>query len=520
MPYVAYLRKSRADQEAEQRGEGDTFARHEKILIDLAQRQKLPLTDIYRELVSGETISARPVMQQLLSEVEAGLWDGVLVVEVERLARGDTSDQGRVQKTFFYSNTLIVTPMKTYDPTNEYDQEYFEFGLFMSRREYKTINRRLQAGRISSIREGKYPGNIPPYGYLREKLPKEKGFILTPHPEQAPVVRQIFAWYADTENHLGVAKIATRLNQQHVPTFKGNEWTISTVQRILQNPVYCGYLIWGRRAHVKQMKNGEITTSRPWSKNYEKVKGLHEPLVDEETFDRVQQLFMLHPRRPVPKKKIMQNPLSGLIVCGMCGRKLQRRPYNSGRQATLICTQAGCANVSSDLRIVEQAVLESLRKWLEDYKTETSIDPDRRLNAELEGLKQSLHSLYEKQNELFKMQQRAYELVEQGVYTTAVFLERQQQLTAQRNNLEASISDLENQVSALENERETKKQLIPKVQHVLDVYGYAETDEEKNRLLTSVLEKVIYMKTTNNRWSTENDMELTIFPRFSLSCNH
>lgn len=56
---------------------------------------------------------------------------GVLVVEVERLARGDTSDQGRVAKTFKFSDTLIITPSKTYDPNNEYDEEYFEFGLFM-----------------------------------------------------------------------------------------------------------------------------------------------------------------------------------------------------------------------------------------------------------------------------------------------------------------------------------------------------------------------------------------------------
>ena len=47
-----------------------------------------------------------------------------------------------------------MTPSKTYDPENEFDEEYFEFGLFMSRREYKTINRRLQRGRAASIKEG------------------------------------------------------------------------------------------------------------------------------------------------------------------------------------------------------------------------------------------------------------------------------------------------------------------------------------------------------------------------------
>lgn len=135
--YCMYLRKSRVDIEAEAHGEGETLARHEKLLLEVARRDKLNVTQIYREVVSGETIASRPVMQHLLQEVEQGRWAGVLVVEVERLARGDTIDQGIMAQTFKYSGTKIVTPLKVYDPNNEYDEEYFEFGLFMSRREYK-----------------------------------------------------------------------------------------------------------------------------------------------------------------------------------------------------------------------------------------------------------------------------------------------------------------------------------------------------------------------------------------------
>ena len=197
--FLIYLRKSRADLEAERRGEGETLARHERALLELASRLDLHITEIYREIVSGETIAARPVMQQLLSEVERGMWSGVLVMEVERLARGDTIDQGIVAQAFKFSGTKIVTPSKTYDPENEFDEEYFEFGLFMSRREYKTINRRLQRGRAASIKEGKYVGSIPPYGYERTKLERDKGYTLSPDPEQAPVVKMIYELYTKGE---------------------------------------------------------------------------------------------------------------------------------------------------------------------------------------------------------------------------------------------------------------------------------------------------------------------------------
>ena len=96
MPYLIYLRKSRADMDAEAHGEGETLARHEKVLLTLAKKMELNVTAIYREIVSGETIASRPKMQQVIQEVEEGLWEGVLVMEVERLARGDTKDQGIV----------------------------------------------------------------------------------------------------------------------------------------------------------------------------------------------------------------------------------------------------------------------------------------------------------------------------------------------------------------------------------------------------------------------------------------
>ena len=236
MSYCIYLRKSRKDIEAEQHGDGETLARHEHTLLSLARQKKLIIGNIYREIVSGETIASRPVMQQLLHEVEQGLWDGVLVMEVERLARGDTIDQGVVQRAFQYSNTLIVTPLKTYDPANEFDEEYFEFGLFMSRREYKTIKRRMQAGRYAAAQEGKWPFNVAPYGFRRVKLKQEKGWTLEFDEQEAPVVRLIFSLFTGP-SRIGVTYIKRNLNMQGIQPRKSQKWTDSTIRDILQNEV-------------------------------------------------------------------------------------------------------------------------------------------------------------------------------------------------------------------------------------------------------------------------------------------
>lgn len=75
--YAIYLRKSRSDLEAEASGGGDTLARHRSALLSLAAQKQLTITHIYEEVVSGETLAARPEMQKLLSAVDEGAFDHV-----------------------------------------------------------------------------------------------------------------------------------------------------------------------------------------------------------------------------------------------------------------------------------------------------------------------------------------------------------------------------------------------------------------------------------------------------------
>ncbi|MFH5796928.1 recombinase family protein, partial [Clostridium perfringens] len=78
---------------------------------------------------------------------------------------GNMQDQGLILETLKKSKTKIITPRKTYDLTNEFDEEYSEFEAFMARKELKLITRRMQRGRIKSVEEGKFIASKPPYGY-------------------------------------------------------------------------------------------------------------------------------------------------------------------------------------------------------------------------------------------------------------------------------------------------------------------------------------------------------------------
>lgn len=513
MAYCMYLRKSRADVEAEARGEGETLSRHEKTLMDLALRMGISISPdaIYREIGSGETIASRPVMQKLLSEIEQGFWEGVLVMEVERLARGDTIDQGIVAQTFKYSGTKIITPQKTYDPANEFDEEYFEFGLFMSRREYKTINRRLQRGREMSVREGKYVGNIPPYGYRRVKLEKDKGYTLEPEPAEAKVVVLIYRWFTGPER-LGVSLIRNRLNALKIPTRKGGPWSDNTIRNILTNPVYIGKVRWLGRPQIKRIIQGEMVKSRPRASNPIIVDGLHEPIIDQITFERAQEILASNSTAPLPSRRTLQNPLAGLIVCGVCGRTMIRRPYRSGHQDGLICTGPTCTNVGSHLQVVEERLIQALESWLERYRVEVTDGTDDRGGAEAEALRQSIERVDAELDTLNKQLASLHDLLEQGVYSVEVFMERSKTLNERLAEAKSQKQSLEEQLRGTTARPVELAEFVPRVEQIIGLYRELDSPAEKNAILKEILEKAVYTKERSNRGKIDA-FDLAIFPK-------
>lgn len=513
--YCIYLRKSRADREAEAHGEGETLARHEKILLDLAKRHRITIGAIYREIVSGETISARPVMQQVLHEVEQGLWDGVLVVEVERLARGDTIDQGTVSRSFQLSDTKIITPTKIYDPNNEFDEEYFEFGLFMSRREYKTIKRRLNAGRISSVNEGKYVGNKPPYGYQRIKLEREKGFSLRPDPDQAPIVKMIFQWYVDGigGERLGVSKITRRLNDLGIPAATRNTWSPASVSGILTNPVYIGKVRWNARKAVKKIEDGKVITQRPRSKDYILRDGIHPAIIPDSLFNQAQTIRAKNPPRPVNSLNVIKNPLSGLVICGKCGRRMVRRPYTGSRVTSLLCPYTECDNISSYLPIVEKAVVDGLQEVIKSYRLNDTLSD----SSEVESIASKEQLLLSRQEDLQKLQNqktKLYDFLEQGIYNTEVFLQRSEEL---RNRIDTCSTSIQQIEAELEHDRALlarRDQYIPKCEELLSNYWDWDI-KTRNDVLKELIEKVVYTKNTKNDFRKGQDITFTldIYPK-------
>ena len=509
--YCAYLRKSRRDVELEALGQGETLARHEKQLTDLADRLGLRVARWYREIVSGDTIAERPQVRQLLADVGAGLWDGVLVMDVDRLGRGDSIDQGVIMQTFMYSGTLIVTPDKTYDPTDDSDSEFFEIKLFFSRREYAMIKKRMQRGRLASALDGCYMGSRPVYGYERVKLQGRKGWSLKIVPEKAQIVRAVFDWYAHGMDgkDVGAAVIADRLNGMGLRTDLGHRFEPSYIRHMLQNPAYIGKVQWNQRTTQYAIKDGKRISTRPKCADPILVDGHHDPIIDRALFDHVQQMFATHEKRPKNKMAQVANPLAGLVICSECGHMMQYKGDKTRRNGLLGCVTQHCPTAGTYIDVVEGVVLDGLRAWVDTYEAKADA-PAPAASADACATAAARAQLTDQLSTLQAQSARLYDLLEQGVYSIATYRER-------RADLDTRLADVQHALAALDAPPKPNPiaAILPQVRTVLGSYDLTATPAEKNALLRTVIDHITYTKTQRcqrNNAPTDH-LNLTLYPR-------
>lgn len=499
--YAIYLRKSRADIEAEELGEGETLARHRKILTELAARKGLYVEKIYEEIVSGaESIDGRPKIKQLIEDCYAGLYRGILVVEITRLSRGSSGDAQIIMDCLTYGNRnngiLVVTPTKTYDVAhNSDDAEYMEFELFMSRREYKMIKKRMDRGKNQAIVEGDYMGSYRPYGY--DILKTKTARTLIPNPEEAPIVTQIFEWAG--KNNWSAGKIARTLTSMGVPTYRdGKEWSGATIKTILMNPTYIGKVRWNDRMQVKTMVNGELVTSRPRSNHtdhYMEYDGKHKDyaLVDEETFLAAKSKYYSDKTKASFK---LQNPLAGILRCKECGKMMRLQLYKNrpDTEPRFYHNPSQICKVKSVLvKDVMNALIHCLKLYIENYELKVDNLPDVDENTIMDQIEALNVQLRKVERKLAK----AFDDYEDGIYTANEFVERKAIHNAKIEAIKKQISELEVSIP----EKEAYQEVIERLSDALNAILDEDLDADaKNAFLKEVIEKIEFSRENNEEF--------------------
>lgn len=480
--YLVYLRKSRSDGESET--VEDVLAKHEKIIQEFAVKafgNPIPENCIYREVVSGETIQDRPEINRLLDIIQNEPIKGVLTIEPQRLSRGDLSDCGTIIRAFRYTDTLIITPTKIYDLSDKFDRKFFEMELMRGNDYLEYIKEIMMRGRIASVNEGNFIGSVPPYGY--DKVKVGKSYTLIPNSE-ADTLRMIFELCANQK--LGTTTIANRLNDLGIKPRKSPYWTNSSVRDILHNPVYIGKIRWNWRKTIKKYENGDIITSRPKSDpdSWMIVDGKHEPIITEELFQAVQQRFGNTPRSKANQELV--NPFAGLVRC-QCGKAMVQQSQRKGIKTRIHCPyQKYCGNKSASYIDLEQVIIEALNNIITDFKSKINDDkPEYNVNSEI------INKISKELNTLETQQNKLYDLLEQGIYTSAVFVMRNEALAAKRKKFEDALGKAKefSQTSVDYHE------MIVSLSEAVDVIQNPDIPpKRKNIFLRSVIKEIEYSR--------------------------
>lgn len=478
--YLMYLRKSRTDGEHEV--VEDVLAKHYMILQEYAAARlggNIPEEMIYREIVSGETIQDRPEMKKLLERIQSDEISGVLVVDPQRLSRGDLSDCGAVIRAYRYTNTLIITPSKTYDLSEKFDRKVFEMELMRGNDYLEYVKEIMMRGRIASVNQGNFIGSVAPFGYTKVK--DGKTYTLVPNSE-ADTVRLIYELW--TKEKLGTTTIANRLNELHLKPRKLQLWSNASIRDILRNPVYIGKIRWNCRKTVKKYENGELISSRPKSdkENWIMVDGKHEAIISEEIFNESLSRFGTQPRTKASSG--LNNPFAGIMHCS-CGRPMIYQPQRSSFPRLHCAYQMRCGNRSASFAEVEEEVIKALKKLMSDMEEMLENENKTTFSAN----KAILNALHKEMNSLETQQERLYELLEQGIYTSEVFVKRNAAIAQKRKSLIEAIDSAEkNNISS----EDYRQKYVALQEAVAVLEDKAASADAKNSLLKTVVKDMVY----------------------------
>lgn len=362
---VAYIRVSK------EKADGYSPETQLRKIREYCRMRDWVIVEEFRDLDESGRKEDRPDFQRMIEFIknEGGI-DYVVVYRVDRFSRST--------KDFLYYLDILekhgcnlVSVNESFDASTPFGRAMVSMLAVFAQLESDAIGERIRDNLAHAVRQRKiHLGARPPYGYTRQKG------RLTVHPEQAKHVRWIYQRYWEGE---GTRTLARQLTEAHVPTPTGRRvWRYTTVQTILENPVYAGYISW----------NGEV------------IPGEHEPIIAPGDWAQVQEL--IRARAGGPRSTGEGSALGRLLHCGLCGARGNIRYSHQRHQQRYICSTRAqsartvCANISLDASSLERAIVRRLL---------SHVDASH-LRRELELAKRSMLSDTARLDEVGSVQRR------------------------------------------------------------------------------------------------------------------
>lgn len=286
---VAYLRVS-TEAQTEKYG----LDMQKQKIIEYCEKEGITIDNWYIDGGYSGSKLDRPEMQRLLMDAKKGEIENVFVYKLDRLSRDTVDTLNLINKMFPKYGVKILSMTEEIRNENPMDEVMVTMNAAMNQYERKIIRMRMSAGMKERVKKGLWiGGGRVPWGYYYDR----NDGILHPDPEQAEMVRKAYELYVDGYSCDKIAKIVG---------FKGERIVVQLLKR---------------KSNIGMIEyKGEV------------YKGLHEPIVSEELFYKVQECMeMRHTNSYIASYHM----LTGLCYCGRCGARMRYQKW--GKYHKLIC---------------------------------------------------------------------------------------------------------------------------------------------------------------------------------------
>ena len=326
----------------------DTIEGQKNLILAYIERQTdLRLVEIYCDNGYTGTDFDRPDFERMMEDVRRGKINCIVVKDLSRFGRNYHETSNYLLRIFPFLGVRFVAVNDNFDTETAVETEY---GLVMPLKNIindtysRDISRKISTAIETKERRGEFIGVFAPYGYRKSDDDRHK---LVPNPETAPIIQEIFVLRLQGMGYTGIARL---LNGRGVPSpgaylfqcglskrrqYRDAIWAAWNIKEILQDEVYLGHLIQGKRTNVayKQTRKERNAPEVEWRV----FRNAHEPLIDEDTFAAAQRITAENRRmyeESLGKADDLKTPslFRGLVYCGDCGKALVRRHIYNRRQ--------------------------------------------------------------------------------------------------------------------------------------------------------------------------------------------
>ena len=429
------------------------------------------------EGISGKSAENRPAFQKMIKQArkKSNNVKYIIVHKFDRFSR--KKDDQVLYKALLKKDGVKVISVKEPIPEDDKFAVVYE-SMLEAMAEYYSLNlaEEVKKTMVKKAENGEFQ-SIAPFGY------KNKDKTLVIEPKEADIVKMIYDKYL---NGVSILQIAHIINSMGIRTHRGNVFENRTVQYILNNPVYCGYVRWS--------PSGKIDRNF-YSKKAIVSKGTHSAIIDEETFNKASEKWKLSKRitpkhqRPLTEGK---HWLSGLVKCSACGRSLVIAHYNKNGSFSMQCGGYNHGQCQSSHSLRSSLIIPAFLNMLQNMTNSNSLNnvifaPS--IKTEDDDINIAL--LAKAKSRLAK----AREAYLDGI-------DSKEEYKATRVKIEAEILELEEKIRSKQKVDENPLHNVYYMEKIKNLYTILSDDtvsmDTKKKYAHEIVEKIVYNKTENS----------------------